>query len=411
MRLGCVADDYTGAADVATALRRAGCDTMLHFGTPEASIDVADADAVVVGLRIRTAPAQVAVRMALHAHAWLACRGAEQIYFKYCSTFDSTDAGNIGPIADALAATTETPLTVVCPAAPEHGRTVYQGHLFVGSVLLSDTSMRDHPLTPMRDSSVIRTLARQTDSPVASVPHEYVRQGADAVAERLSRLRWRGVRYAVVDALSEHDLRTVAEASASLRLVTGAAGLAASLGRAYGSPAARAGSSPELALPEGTTAILAGSCSATTIEQVAHAARELPAYRVAPTASTSAEGLVSACVGWLDDELAGASAALIHSSAPPGERSARDAPLVERVMGGVARALAERGVRRFVVAGGETAAAVLDALEVRSCRVGPEEARGVPWLISDDERRLALLLKSGNLGDPKLFIRASERQA
>ena len=226
MRLGCIADDYTGASDVATALNRSGLRTALLFGPPKAGTGTGDADAVVIGLKIRTAPAERAVEAALGARAWLALRAAERVYFKYCSTFDSTKAGNIGPIADALLTAAGAPLTVVCPVAPEHGRTVYQGHLFVGSQLLAETSMRDHPLTPMRDSSVVRLMDRQTVGAVGLVSHDRVTAGPQAVADELARLRADGVRYAVADAITEGDLRNLGEGARELEVVTGAAGLA-----------------------------------------------------------------------------------------------------------------------------------------------------------------------------------------
>jgi uncharacterized protein YgbK (DUF1537 family) len=399
--LGCIADDYTGASDVATALSRAGRRTTLIFGAPGERPDGSPSDAVVVGLKIRTAPAAQAVGSALRVHDWLAAGGAERIYFKYCSTFDSTDAGNIGPVADALMTATGTELTVVCPAAPEHGRTVYRGYLFVGSRLLSETSMRDHPLTPMRDSSVTRTLARQTEAGVDLVPYDCVLRGAQSVSERLSQLRSSGVRYAVVDALSEEDLRTVARAVAGMRLVTGSAGLAAHLGRRGRSTTA------QLDLPRGPTAILAGSCSAATLGQVELASRWLPAYRLDVRGAAGADELLAPCTDWIDRSLRAGPAVMVYSSAAAHERSADDAPLVEQVMAALARHLLARGVRRLVVAGGETAAAVVEAIDVHACTVGREEARGVPWLIPQDGRGLALLLKSGNFGDPQLFVRAA----
>ena len=405
LRIGCVADDYTGASDVATGLSRAGHRTTLLFGAPGEGAEVGGADAVVVALKIRTAPAEAAVRAAVGAHDWLAERGAGRIYFKYCSTFDSTEAGNIGPVADALATATGTPLTVVCPAAPGHGRTVYQGHLFVGARLLSETSMRDHPLTPMRDSSVVRLLARQTGAEVALVPHEFVRSGVADVAERLSRLRWRGVRHAVVDAVSQRDLRTIADAAEDMRLVTGSAGLAPHLPPRPPRKAVH----EDVPLPGGRTAVLAGSCSAATLEQVARASRALPSYRLDPRAAPDADELLGDCLRWLDGHAA-APAVMLYSSASAGERSAEHAPAVERVLASVARHLVEDGVRRLVVAGGETSGAVLDALEVRTCTVGPEEATGVPWLVADGDVPLALLLKSGNFGDPNLLVRAARRE-
>jgi 3-dehydrotetronate 4-kinase len=406
VQLGCIADDYTGASDVATALSRTGHRTVLLFGPPRDGTDVDGADAIVIALKIRMAPARVAVEDALAAHGWLAQRGAERFYFKYCSTFDSTDAGNIGPIAEALLTATGAPLTVVCPAAPEHGRTVYQGHLFVGSSLLSDTPMREHPLTPMRDPSVVRMLDRQTTGPVELVPHDCVRSGPEAIARRLSELRQGGVRFAVVDALDETDLRNLAEAARGLVLLTGSAGLAPHLGEV---DAASAGVPPPTR-PAGPAAILAGSCSAATLEQVARAQQRYPSFRVDPRGAANADALLKRCLEWLDATVEG-EPVMLYSSAPPDERSADEAGVVEQVMAAVGRRLVKRGSRCLVVAGGETAAAVVDAIDVTACTLGAEEARGVPWLFANDSRGLALLLKSGNFGDPDLLVRAAERAA
>jgi uncharacterized protein YgbK (DUF1537 family) len=408
MRLGCLADDYTGASDVATALSRAGRRTLLLLGVPEAAVETEAADAIVVAAKIRTAPVAVAVETAERAAAWLTAAGAERLYFKYCSTFDSTPDGNIGPIADALLDAVDATLTVVCPAAPEHGRTIYQGHLFVGANLLSDTPMRDHPLTPMRDSSLLRLLAPQTGRAVGLVAHEHVRAGATAVARELGRLRAEGAAYAVVDALDDGDLRTLARACQGMRVVTGAAGLAPHLDVA--AVATEAAAAPEPGVPTGPAAILAGSCSAATLEQVARARERLPSLRLDPRRSDDPERLMAECVRWLDENL-GDDPVMIYSSAKPGERSADAAETVERVLGAAARELVARGVRRIVVAGGETSAAVADAVGVSACRVGREEAPGVPWLFAEDGRGLALLLKSGNFGDPELLVRACERPA
>ncbi len=403
MRLGCIADDYTGASDVASALNRSGLRTALLFRPPEAGTGTGGADAVVIGLKIRTAPAERAVEAALGAHAWLAQRGAERIYFKYCSTFDSTQAGNIGPIADALLTDAGAPLTVVCPSAPEHRRTVYQGHLFVGSQLLSDTPMRDHPITPMRDSSVVRLMDRQTVGAVGLVSHDRVSAGPQAVADELARLRADGVRYAVADAITEGDLRNLGEGARELEVVTGAAGLA----RHVVAPGSgRSDATPE-SLP-GPAAVLAGSCSAATLEQVERARRRLPAYRLDPRAEPSAGALIAGCLAWLDARADG-EPPLVFSSAPPDGRAPGAAAVVEEAMAGLARHLVESGVRRLIVAGGETSAAVLDAIGVTACTLGGEEAVGVPWLFPGDDRGLALLLKSGNFGEPDLLVRAAER--
>ncbi|MFI7226171.1 3-oxo-tetronate kinase [Nonomuraea angiospora] len=395
--LGCVADDYTGGTDVAAALRRSGLRTVLIFGVPGLTTALPDSDAVVVALKTRSIPAGEAVAASLAVQRWLGERGVRRLYVKYCSTFDSTDQGNIGPVADALTEAAGVRLTVVCPAAPEHGRTVYQGHLFVGDRLLSESSMRHHPLTPMTDPDLVRVLGRQTPHRVALVAHETVRRGAGAVRAALDALRARDVRYAVTDALDDRDLDVIARATAHLPVVTGAAGLAGALETARHEQAVPA-------LPTGPGVVLAGSCSAATLEQVALARRHLPSYRL----RAEQDGLVEEALGWLEANLPAEGRALVYSSAPPEERSPGAAGLLERALAAVAVRAAGLGARRIVVAGGETSGAVVNALGVTGAVVGAEADRGVPWLLTTGHPSLALLLKSGNFGRPDLLVTALE---
>jgi uncharacterized protein YgbK (DUF1537 family) len=389
--LGFIADDYTGATDVAAALRRAGLRTVLFFGPPRG--DAPPCDAVVVALKTRTVAASEAVAESVRVRDWLVERGVTRLYFKYCSTFDSTDAGNIGPVADALL---DTDLTIVCPASPEHGRTVYLGHLFVGDRLLSESSMRHHPLTPMTDSDLVRVLGRQTRHPVGLVPLPLVRQGAEEVRAELESLRARGVRYAVTDAVEDADLLVIARASQGLRLLTGAAGLARAVGTVSGS-GGEAGE--ETTLPAGPGIVLAGSCSAATLAQVALARTTLPSYRIDPAEPEGA-------LRWLRANADGGPV-MVYSSAPPEERAGRDAAEVfEQTLGALAVAAVDLGYRRIVVAGGETSGAVVNAIGVDSVEIAAEEDRGVPWCLTTGEPRLALLLKSGNFGQEDLLVRA-----
>ncbi|WP_431912501.1 3-oxo-tetronate kinase [Nonomuraea jabiensis] len=398
--LGCVADDYTGGTDVAAALRRSGLRTVLIFGIPGPATVLPDSDAVVVALKTRSIPAGEAVAASLAVQRWLRERGVRRLYFKYCSTFDSTDQGNIGPVADALTEAAGAGLTVVCPAAPEHGRTVYQGHLFVGDRLLSESSMRHHPLTPMTDADLVRVLGRQTPHRVALVAHETVRRGAGAVRAALDALRAQDVRYAVTDALDDRDLGVIARAGAHLPVLTGAAGLAGALVTDRHEP----GGPAMPAVPRGPGVVLAGSCSAATLEQVALARRHMPSHRL----RAERDGLVEEALGWLEATLAAQGRALVYSSAPPEERSPGAAGLLERALAAVAARAARLGARRIVVAGGETSGAVVNALGVTGAVVGAEADRGVPWLLTTGDPSLALLLKSGNFGRPDLLVTALE---
>lgn len=406
MRLGCVADDYTGGTDVAAALRRAGLRTVLLFGAPAPGLDLPDCDAVVVALKTRTVPATDAVRDTLTVVDWFARHGIERTYFKYCSTFDSTDDGNIGPVTDALLDRAGETMTLICPASPEHGRTVYQGHLFVNGTLLSESSMRHHPLTPMTDSDLVRVLSRQTKHPVGLLPLNVVRSGREAVATHLAGLRSDGIRHVVVDATQDTDLIEVAAATPGPGLLTGGAGLAGAWGRLL------AGDVPPdhgaVRRPvTGPAVVLAGSCSAATLEQVAHAQAFLPAHRLDPATIPDPGDLLRGAVAHLDEHL-GRTPVLIYSSAPADQRVPGAAELLEHTLGAVAAAAVERGARRIVVAGGETSGAVVNALGIGAVVVGAEADPGVPWCHTIAEPEMSLLLKSGNFGGPDLLVRASK---
>ncbi|WP_338597350.1 3-oxo-tetronate kinase [Saccharopolyspora sp. SCSIO 74807] len=403
--LGCIADDYTGGADVAAALRRGGLRTALLFGRPETAVDLTDCDAVVVALKTRTAPATTAIAETLQVRSWMAGRGADRVYFKYCSTFDSTPQGNIGVVADGLLDADGSRLTVVCPSTPDQGRTVHNGHLFVGDVPLSESPMRDHPLTPMTDSDLVRVLGAQTPHRVGLVGLPVVRRGADAVRSELAAMRHRGVRYAVTDALTEEDLRTVARAATGLTTLTGAAGLAHALAGTLGAEAsAKARDTPEI--PAGPALVLAGSCSRTTLEQVDRAREHLPAHRLDLRAVPDPERLHELADDWLREHADGGPL-LVYSSAPPEERTS-DSASYERILAALARSAVQLGYRRLVVAGGETSGAVVNALGVTAVAVTGEADRGVPWCVHDGDPPVALLLKSGNFGRPDLLTRAAQ---
>src|SRR4051812_23969509 len=409
--LGAIADDVTGATDLCSTLRREGMRAVQTFGVVR-ELELDGADAVVVSLKSRTAPADDAVRDSLAALAWLEELAVRQVFFKICSTFDSTPAGNIGPVGDALLDALGTELTVVCPVYPANGRTLYQGHLFVGARLLSESSLARHPLTPMTDADIVRVLARQTRRPVRLIPHGTVAEGAGAIERALADLRAAGVAYAVVDALTDGDLRAIGAASAGLRLVIGGSGVALGLRENF-RRAGALGARPAAALeaPTGPAVVLAGSCSAATQEQVRRMAGRYPALKlpVDGTADVAAAGEQAAA------HLA-RGPVLLYTTAPPdevaevqarvgAERAQREA---ESVMGELARRAVAAGATRIVVAGGETSGAVLGALGIRALETGAEIAPGVPWMRSIDEPQLALALKSGNFGGPDFFLDALE---
>jgi uncharacterized protein YgbK (DUF1537 family) len=410
MYLGAIADDLTGATDLALILSQEGLRVLQTVGVPD-DADFGDADAVVVSLKSRTIPAREAVSMSLAATRALLGGGARQLFFKYCSTFDSTDAGNIGPVIDALLTLVGEERTIACPAFPMNQRTIYRGHLFVGDQLLSDSPMKDHPLTPMRDASLVRVLSRQTERPVALIPLEVVRDEA-ALASRLAQLA--GI--AIVDAVADDDLRRIGSAVAGLKLVTGGSGVAMGLAANFG---VHAGPPAEpLVWPTGGSAVLAGSCSAATLRQVAAAeAAGIPAFAVDPVAVAAGTLTPSQAIDFV---LAQSRTPLVYSSAPPSAVAATQqrlgqaeaGELIERFMADVAAGLSERGVTRFIVAGGETSGAVVAALGVNVLRIGPEIDPGVPWTLAHGNAApFALALKSGNFGSDDFFIRAWEKLA
>lgn len=411
MFLGAIADDVTGGTDLASVLRRGGLTVVQTLDTLAIP---AGADAVVVSQKIRTAPAGVARSSAGQAAEALRSAGAEQIYFKYCSTFDSTDAGNIGPVIDELLVRLQGTFTIACPAYPALSRTVYAGHLFVGDQLLSDSSMRHHPLTPMTDANLVRVLGRQTRARVGVVELATIEAGPPAVASKFADLAGAGYGVAIVDALFDRHLDAIAEASAGMGLVTGGAALGGALARVNYRPRARRES--ERALPiRAPVVMLSGSCSAATLAQIEQVAGLMPMREVDPMKIAGNAGELPRLVEWACDQIATGSVLLYSSGGPGKVQSVQQslghssaAALVEKSFGSLAVALAERGVRTFVVAGGETSGAVLQALGIRMLAFGDELDPGVPWTRSLEPEGFVFALKSGNFGSRRFFAKALE---
>jgi len=298
--LGAIADDFTGATDLANTLVRRGMRTVQLIGVPEAGTAAPPADAVVVALKSRTIPAADAVAMSLAALAWLRAAGARQIFFKYCSTFDSTDAGNIGPVAEALLDALGADFTLYCPAFPEAGRTIYKGYLFVGDVLLSESGMRDHPLTPMRDPSLVRVLQRQVRDRVGLVPQPVVGDGAAAIGAAFAGLRRAGFRHAIVDAVADRDLAAIGEAAADFALITGGSGVALGLPANFRRRGLLGDGAGADALPAvgGAAAVLSGSCSPATQAQMAHMRERAPAFVIDPIAAAAGRPVAEEALAW-----------------------------------------------------------------------------------------------------------------
>ena len=410
--LGCIADDFTGATDLANNLVRAGMRVVQTIGVPTAP--VADVDAVVIALKSRTAPVADAVETSRAAARWLGTAGARQVYFKVCSTFDSTPAGNIGPVAEALAADLGASIVPVTPAFPEAGRTVFMGHLFVGEQLLSDSPMRQHPLTPMTDSNLVRVLQAQLRHGRAGlVARRTVAAGAAAIGERLDALRADGVTMAIVDAIDDADLHRLAAAVHTLPLVVAGSGLAIGLPACHGvAPNPQA---DRLPAARGAAAVVSGSCSAATQAQVADfVARGGDAFAVDPLRAADGADVAAEALAWAAPRL-GPRPLLVYATAAPDAVRAVQArlgvdaagTLVESVLARVAVGLVEHGVGRLLIAGGETSGACVAALGIDRLRIGPQIDPGVPWCHAP-ARGLHLALKSGNFGGTDFFTRAFE---
>src|SRR5687768_9634376 len=389
MHLGCIADDLTGATDLAVTLAREGLSVAQVNGLP-GTLELPAHDAIVVALKSRTAAPADAVAWSLEALRWLQSRGAERIYFKYCSTFDSTPRGNIGPVADALLDALGERATVATPAYPRNGRTVYKGNLFVGDVPLAESGMKDHPLTPMRDSNLVRVLGAQTRRKVGLLDCNVMDAGPDAIRAKLQTLEG----YAILDAVRDEQLLAAGEACRDMKLTTGGAGLAMGIARALGTKKSSREGLPKLA---GPAVILAGSCSQATLGQIQAFRGE--ALKLDPLKLDS-----QAAVDWAASRLS--APLLIHSSAPPEGIAAGKGEAIEQAFREIARQLARRGVRKFVVAGGETSGAVVEALGVRALAIGPEIDPGVPWTAAVGGEPYLLALKSGNFGSRDFFAKA-----
>ncbi|MBY5835274.1 four-carbon acid sugar kinase family protein (plasmid) [Rhizobium leguminosarum] len=417
--LGSIADDYTGASDLANTLTKNGLRTVQTVGIPDPSLALPDVDAVVVSLKIRSVPASDAVTAAASAERWLRQRGAGHVLYKICSTFDSTDAGNIGPVTEALNEAAGGGVVLVTPAFPETGRTVYLGHLFVGGQPLNESPLKDHPLNPMHDANLVRVLTRQARNAVGLIDLTTIAAGSGAVKARLDSFRTAGVTTVIADAIFERDLETLGEVALETPVSTGASGLGLGLARALirsgrissgGAPTADA-----IRPVGGLSAIVAGSCSKATLHQLDIAERSMPVLRLDPERLLAGPDEIAAAISWAGDRISAGPVVIAASAAP--ETVSRLQSLYGREASGhaietatsiIAAELVERGVRRLVIAGGETSGAAVDRLAIPAFLIGPEIAPGVPVLrtIGNAQGDMLLALKSGNFGGEDFFTAA-----
>lgn len=424
--LGCIADDFTGATDLANNLVRAGMRAIQTIGIPTQPLR-SDVDVVVIALKSRTIPVADAVAQSLAALHWLQAQGAKQIYFKYCSTFDSTSEGNIGPVTEALMQAMGTDFTIATPAFPDNGRTVFKGHLFVGDVLLNESGMQHHPLTPMTDPNLVRVMQSQCASSVGLIDFKTVAQGEAAILSRIDVLKSQGCRIAIVDALSNDDLLRLGPALRDMPLLTAGSGVAIALPANFGlQPTPNTSALPSL---QGMQAVIAGSCSTATQKQVAHfKAQGLPTLALDPIRLVQDDAahaaVVSEALAWAKSHLTqGAetiSPVLIYSTASPESVKATQAQYgaqvvgdrVEHALASIAQGLHQLGVGQLVVAGGETSGACVQALGITQLQIGQQIDPGVPWCYAHtDARGLHITLKSGNFGSEDFFTKAFRQLA
>ena len=417
MKLGCIADDFTGATDLANNLVRSGMRVMQTFGVPTAPLST-DVDAVVVALKSRTIPAPEAIAQSLAALQWLQAQGAEQIYFKYCSTFDSTPAGNIGPVTEALMDALHCNFTIATPAFPDNGRTVFKGYLFAGAVLLNESGMQNHPLTPMTDANLVRVMQAQTQRKVGLIDHTTMAKGTQAITDKIKQLEADGVGVAIVDATSNEDLKTLGPALKGMALVTAGSGVAIGLPGNWGLQAsAKAAALPA---PSGFQAIVSGSCSLATQGQVAHyIASGQPSWQFKPLNWTAQDvpaqikADVAAALAWAEPLLS-QGPVLVYATTDADTLQKVQAKFgreqagewMESALAQVCQGLQALGVKQWVIAGGETSGACVQALNITQMQIGPQIDPGVPWCFAPQHKAGHLTLKSGNFGTPDFFTKA-----
>ena len=413
--LGCIADDFTGATDLANMLVKGGLKTIQLLGNPSKEDVVPSVDAVIIALKTRTIPVEEAIEQSLQALNWLKNAGAKQFFFKYCSTFDSTDEGNIGPVIDALMEALETQFTIACPAFPETERTIFKGHLFVGDKLLSDSPMKDHPLTPMTDSNLVSTLSRQTSQKVGLVEYKDILAGPSAIRKAFDQLQKEDVAIAVTDVLNDEHLYFLGEAVKDFKLITGGSGIALGLPSQFKSRNNHQEETRAHSLPKvlGKELVLSGSCSEMTLAQVDEFSKRYSTLKLNPIELAENNSALANAVDWVI-QAKGEEPILVYASAPPDavkqaqKKLGRDlaSSTIENALAKIALAAVQNGFRRIVVAGGETAGAVVSNLGIKGIMIGEQIDPGVPTTVSIGDPSIGLVLKSGNFGSADFFEKA-----
>ncbi|HCE1504850.1 TPA: four-carbon acid sugar kinase family protein [Vibrio parahaemolyticus] len=412
MRIGVIADDFTGGTDIASFLVKGGLNTVQLSGVPQIPIET-DADAIVISLKSRSCAPSEAIEQSLNALTYLQQNDCTQIYFKYCSTFDSTEIGNIGPVTDALMAALKTKFTVVCPSLPLNGRCVFNGNLYVNGVLLNESGMRDHPITPMCDSNLVRLMDVQASGTTALINYQTVEQGCDAILTAYAVAQQEGYKYAVVDAFNEQQLSLIAQSLVDMPLITGGSGLAYHIA-ALASQHKKQDSM--MKVPNKVpSVVLSGSCSQMTNLQVGAYQDKAPAYAIEAERCLTDDRYAQQVSEWVMGQQGLEYAPMVYATANVEKMkqiqqqygAEKASAAVEDFFAQLTEILSERGIRNFIVAGGETSGVVTQHLSLDALNIGKEIAPGVPWVFSLDGH-FALALKSGNFGSEQFFSQAQE---
>ena len=419
MRLGIIADDFTGATDIAGFLVKNGLHTIQLNGVPHGQYKV-EADAVVISLKSRSCPVDEAIRDSLAALNWLQDNDCQQFFFKYCSTFDSTSKGNIGPVTDALLAALGENFTVICPALPVNGRTIYNGYLFVNEVPLNESGMRNHPVTPMHDANLMRVMQSQAKGLAGNIAYPIIEKGEAAIREALDKLKNSGIQYAVLDALNDSHIKSLGAAVSDMKLVTGGSGLADGMAAAWSDLQGDAKLAEKQGWPiEAKTVVISGSCSQMTNAQVAAYKTQAPFYALDIDVLMKNVDYPVEVASWVNDHANHEWAPLVYATMNADDLKAvqdkygaqKSSEAIEHFFAQLVKILAKDGFCKFIVAGGETSGSVTTALDIKGFAIGPQIAPGVPWVKSiadtkDDAKPMSLALKSGNFGSVNFFLDA-----
>lgn len=414
IKLGVIADDFTGATDIASFMVRAGWKVVLFNGVPDGGFNQESADAIVIALKSRSITTKAAVEQALAASAWLRSQGCQRQLFKYCSTFDSTAEGNIGPVTDALMAFLGASMTLICPAVPDNGRTILQGHLFVKGQLLNQSGMEQHPVTPMKESSLKKLMEAQSTGHCEVITLDTIKNHADDIPAALARLAEQKIKYVICDVLDNHDLLTVARETIHFPLITGAAGIGYAIA-ALDTRHQPADAHVLAISKEGASIVLSGSCSSMTNQQVNFYQQRASSLALDVEKIINDAAYLQRVTEWALGHAGESLAPMIYATQPPEiireiqKRYGAEyvSEKIEAFFAALSQNLSQRGFNKFIVAGGETSGAVSQGLNIRGMVIGHAVAPGVPWTQVLNEEKW-VILKSGNFGDAEFFLKAQE---